>query len=587
MNAMNTVFSRKCFRGLCLLLAAALILLALLSAAPAASALEDPALDAAVALLVDMDNGAILFGKNETESRSPASMVKIMTALMAIEAYERGDIGLTDLCTVNESAFSDIDEDGSTAGFQVGEEIPFEALLYSIMLVSANEGCNVIAEAVDGTVSSFVARMNARALELGCTGTNFANTHGMPNENCYSTAYDLYLITMEAMTHNLFKRICSSKSYVIPATNLSEERVIRNGNSLLNSESTYYYEYASGVKTGYTASAGYCAIATASKDGRDLLSVILGAQSAVAEDGRTEIRSYTDTKRLMNWGFDNFNYRDLLTTMKLMAEIPVKLGRGASSVVLRPEENVVALLPSDADLTQVKLEPKLYDEGPLTAPVEKGAVLGEVTVTFNGQNYGTVNLIANTAVELDRAAYIGSEIMNTLRNKYVRLTITVLVVLLILYVAFIIYYNIRRVNKRKVANELARQRIQEYRRAQSTGMSFEEIEARRRNEPRDPRAYQDTRRAEEYRRAQEAQQTQEYRRVQDARRAEDTRRVPDIQRAQEYRRVQEAQRARQEAQRPAQQRPNAPAGATTGMTFEEIEAIIRKRDEEAKKNNSK
>ncbi len=567
MNAMNTVFSRRSSRALCLLLAAALLLLTLLSAAPSASALDDPALDAAVALLVDMDNGAVLFGKNEREPRSPASMVKIMTALMAIEAYERGDIGLTDLCTVNESAFSDIDEDGSTAGFQVGEEIPFEALLYSIMLVSANEGCNVIAEAVDGTVASFVARMNVRAKELGCTGTNFTNTHGMPNENCYSTAYDLYLITMEAMTHNLFKRICSSKSYVIPATNLSEERVIRNGNSLLNSDSPYYYEYASGVKTGYTASAGYCAIAAASKDGRNLLSVILGAQSGLAEDGRTEVRSYTDTKRLMNWGFDNFNYRDLLTTMKLMAEIPVKLGRGASSVVLRPEKNVVALLPSDADLTQVKLEPKIYDEGPLTAPVEKGAVLGEVTVTFNGQNYGTVNLIANTAVELDRAAYIGSEIMNTLRNKYVRLTITVLVVLLILYIAFIIYYNIRRANKRKVANELARQRIQEYRRSQSTGMSFEEIEARRRAEPRDPRTFQAQ---QEVRRAQEAQRTQNY------------------QRAQEYRRVQEAQRVRQESQRPAQsQRPNVPSGATTGMSFEEIEAIIRKRDEEAKRNNSK
>ena len=553
MNAINTVFSRKVSRYLCLLLAAALTLVTLLAAAPEAKALDDPALDASVALLVDMDNGAVLFGRNERETRAPASMVKIMTALMAIEAYERGDIGLNDLCTVSESAFRDIDEDGSTAGFQVGEQISFEALLYSIMLISANEGCNVIAEAVDGTVASFVARMNVRAQELGCTGTNFTNTHGMPDENCYSTAYDLYLITMEAMTHNLFKRICSAKNYVIPATNLSEERVIRNGNNLLNSESTYYYEYASGVKTGYTASAGYCAIATAAKDGRNLLSVILGAQSGVAEDGRTEVRSYTDTKRLMNWGFDNFNYRDLLTTMKLMAEIPVKLGRGASSVVLRPEENVVALLPSDADLSQVKLEP-VYDQGPLTAPVEKGKVLGQVTVMFNGQNYGTVNLVANTAVELDRAAYIGSEIMNTLRNKYVRLTITVLIVLLILYIAFIIYYNIRRVNKRKVADELARQRIQEYRRSQSTGMSFEEIEARRRGEPRAPRAYQDVRRD------------------------------GDDQRAQEYRRVQEAQRARQEAQRPAQQRPNAPAGATTGMTFEEIEAIIRKRDEEAKRN---
>ncbi len=547
MKSMINVPSRKSIRVLCLTLASALVIATLLALSPRTYALDDPALDSSAALLVDLDNGTILYGKNENERRAPASMVKIMTALMGIEAYERGDLSLSDLCAVNETAFSDIGSGGSTGGFKAGEQVPFESLLYGIMLTSANEGCNAIAEAVDGTIASFIARMNARAVELGCKNTNFANTHGMPNENSYSTAYDLFLITREAMTHNLFKRICASASYSIPATELNEERVIRNGNSLLNSSSAYYYEYATGVKTGYTDAAGYCCIATASKEGRNLLSVVLGAQSGTAEDGRTEVRSYTDTKRLMNWGFDNFNYRDLLTTMKLMAEIPVNLGRGASSVVLRPEENVVALLPNDADLTQVKLDQRLYQEGALTAPVEQGTVLGEVTVSFNGQVYGTVNLVANTTVELDRTAYIGSEISNTLRNKYVRLAITVLVILAILYVAFIVYYNVRRANKRKVANDLARRRIQEYRQAQSTGMSFEEIEARRRAEPRDPDAY----------RAREA-----------------------ARRAQEEQRYQEAQAQRQPRQRPSQQ---PPSGATTGMSFEEIEAIFRKRDEEAKR----
>ncbi len=509
-----------------LVMALALILACLASAAPSARALDDPALDAAAALLVDLDTGSVLYGKNETEVRAPASMVKIMTVLMGIEAYERGDLALQDLVTVNDTVFGDIGPDGSTAGFQVGEQLPFEALLYSAMLASANEGCNVIAEAVDGTIASFVARMNARAVELGCKSTNFANTHGMPNEMSYSTAYDLYLITREALTHNLFKRICTAQSYAIPVTNLSEERVVRNANNLLDPDSAYYYEYASGVKTGYTDAAGYCVIATASKDGRNLLSVILGAQSGTAADGRTEIRSYTDTKRLMNWGFDNFNYRgfdnfnyrDLLTTMKLMAEVPVKLGRGASSVVLRPEKNVVALLPNDADLDEVELDPRLFEDGALTAPVEQGTVLGEVSVSFHGQSYGTVNLIANTTVELDRGAYIGSEIRNTLRNKYVRLTITVLIILAILYVAFIVYYNVRRQSKRKVANALARQRIQEYRQAQS-------------GTPREAAA--------------------------------PPRQTPQRQ--------------------PSQRAGQRPTEATTGMSFEEIEALIRKRDEELKK----
>ena len=445
---------------------AAVIIFAVLSPlAPRARALDDPAVDAEAAILVDIDAGSVLYSLNESVRRAPASLVKIMTALLAVESYERGDVKLSDRVTVTDADFSDIDSDGSTE-YKRDETVTFEDLLYASFVSSANEPCNAIARTVSGDVPTFISMMNTRAAELGCKDTSFGNTHGMPSDLNYSTAYDLYLITREALTHNLFKRVCSAKTWTVDATNVSDARVLRTGNNLLNDRSGYYYEYASGVKTGYTDAAGYCLIATASKDGRNLLSVILGAKSVIAEDGRTEVKSYTETKRLMNWGFDNFNLRELLTTMKLMAEIPVRLGRGANSVVLRPEENVTALLPNDADLTQVKLEPVLYEEGTLTAPVEKGAVLGEVKVSFNGVDYGTVKLIANTAVELDRTAYIGSEIRETLRNKYVRLTITVLVLLVILYVAFIIYYNVHRANKRKTAAELARRRVQEYRRSQ-------------------------------------------------------------------------------------------------------------------------
>lgn len=470
------IFKRNFLIRILSLALAAVIFSAL---APSAGAVSDPAILAESALLVDMDTGAVLYSMNENERRAPASLTKIMTLLLAVEAYERDEVSLTDIITVNGDAFSDIGSDGSSAGLKAGEDLTFEQLLYCAMLASANESCNVISSVVAGDIPTFVAMMNTRASELGCTRTNFVNTHGMPASNHYSTAYDLYLIASEAMEHSLFKRIVSTQSYTVPATNVSGERILRSTNNLINPSSTYYFEYATGIKTGYTDAAGYCLVASAQQEGRELLSVVLGAQSVVLEDGRTQVQSFSESRRLLQWGFDNFSYKDLLTTMKLMAEIPVELGLGASSVVLRPETNVTALLPNDADLSEVELEPKLFTQDPLTAPVEQGTVLGEVTVKFNGVDYGTVNLVANTKIELDRAAYIGSEVKNTLANKYVRLAITLFIIFIILYAAFIIYYNIRRRNKRRVAASLARQRVEAYRRSQetSTGKSFEEIEA--------------------------------------------------------------------------------------------------------------
>ena len=462
------------------LLTAVLLLAVISPLSITARALDDPAILAEAALLVDMDTGGVLYSLNESDRRAPASLTKIMTVLLAIEASERGDVSLSDIVTVSDDVYSDIGTDGSSVGLKAGEQLTFENLLYCAMLASANEGCNAIAEAVAGDIGTFVSMMNTRATELGCTSTNFVNTHGMPDDNHYTTAEDLSLITAEAMDHSLFRRIVSTQSYTVPATNLSVERVLRNTNNLLASNSTYYYEYATGVKTGSTDAAGYCLVATATQEGRDLMAVILGAKSVVLEDGRTQVQSFTEGRRLLEWGFENFSYRDLLTTMRLLAEVPVELGLGARSVVLRPEKNVTALLPNDVDLDDVELKTTLYSDSPLRAPVEQGTVLGEVAVSFNGTDYGSVNLIANTKIELDKAAFIGSEIKSTLANKYVRLGITLFVILLILYLAFIFYYNIRRRNKRRVAADLARERVEAYRRSQepSTGKSFEEIEAR-------------------------------------------------------------------------------------------------------------
>lgn len=494
---MNSLKNKKFF----MLLASVLVLVTVAALVPSTALAEDaPETTSASVLLMDLDADRVLYAKNDTERRAPASLAKLMTVLLAVEAYERDTVGLSDPVTVGSDIYFDISYDGITLDLQPGEQLTFEQLLYCAMTASSNESCNVLAEYLSGDVQTFVERMNSRAQELGCTDTHFVNTHGMPAEGQYTTARDMALIAKAALQLSLFRRLSAATSYTIPATNMSDQRELSNSNGLINSKSQYYYEYASGIKTGYTDAAGYCLVATATNDGRQLLSVVMGGISYVADDGRTLTTNYTDTRSLLNWGFNNFSYQEVLSTLRLVAELPVELGLGTSTVILRPETGIKALLPNDADLSKVQVTPTIYENGTLTAPVEQGTVLGEIAVSFDGVDYGKVNLIANTTVELDRTAFMLREVRSTLSNKYVRLGITVILVMIILYIAFIVYYNIRRRSKRRAAADLARERIERYRDGQdgsqgasaprapvretTIGKSFEEIEAahRRRDE---------------------------------------------------------------------------------------------------------
>ncbi len=450
-----------------------------------AKALEDPEIATAAALLVDADTGQILYEKNANERRAPASLTKIMTVMLAIEAYERGDVSLTDIVTVSENAYFDISADGSTSDLKAGEQLTYEELLYCAMIASANEACNVIAEYLDGSSAAFVERMNARALELGCENTHFANAHGMPNDDHYTTASDLMKIVENALDLSLFQEIVSTPTHTVPATNMSEPRTLTSTNKLILSDSVYYYPYASGVKTGYTDAAGYCLVSTATRDNRTLISVVLGGKSVELDDGTTQTQSFSETIRLMEWGFDNFSYQEIISTVNLIREIPVELGK-TNTVVLRPAKSVTALLANDVDVTQAVLTLRIYniENGEtLYAPITQGSILGEMSISLNGEDYGTVSLVANTAVELDRMAYMRYKIGETLSNKYVRVAMIAIAAFAVLYIVYIIMYNINRSRRKRRANALARERVERIRREQQAdeettiGKSFEEIES--------------------------------------------------------------------------------------------------------------
>ena len=341
---------------------------------------------------------------------------------------------------------------GSSVYIMQQETMTLESLLYCAMVASANDACNVIAQYVSGSISDFVARMNARAAELGCTGTNFTNTHGLPDANHYTTAWDFSRIVREAAKHELFMTIASTINYTVPDTNVSSERVLESTNSLVNPTNPLYpgdwgYEYAKGIKTGHTNDAGYCLASSAEKDGVKLLSVVLKSEAYQQDDGSWYYGNFADTRTLFEWGFNNFSYQDVLKSTETVTEVPVAMGADADTVTARPSTTIRAFLPNDVDLTAVErtitLSPDVAADG-LTAPVSAGQVVGEISVIRDGVVLGTSPLVTTTSVDLSRVEYMKDQLRETLRTPGVILAFWALVLLFAAYIFVVVRYRSKR-----------------------------------------------------------------------------------------------------------------------------------------------
>ena len=258
---------------------------------------------ARAAYLMDADTGDLLYALNAEDPMYPASTTKIMTAYLTLKY---GDI--YDWYTVPDGIYDGLNAYSSTANISAGEELSVYELLQCLMIVSANESANALACYVSGSTDAFVELMNQEAMELGCTNTHFVNANGLHNENHYTTAHDLAIIARAAMQNEVLRYICATPYTTIRATNLKDERTLTTTNYLLpgSDHPEYAYDYATGMKTGYTTPAGYCLVSTAVKDGRTLLCVVLGAEKET-EHGSTQIGSFTDSKALLEWGFDNYD----------------------------------------------------------------------------------------------------------------------------------------------------------------------------------------------------------------------------------------------------------------------------------------
>ena len=430
--------------------------------APAASALDDPPLHSAKAVvLADMDSGRLLYEMNKDEQRSPASLTKIMTVMLAVEALERGEVSLDEMVTAQADCLAGLNTDSSTSGIQPGEIISYQDLLYCAMVHSANEACNILAHRVSGSVPAFVELMNRRAAELGCTSTHFADPNGLSNENHYTTAYEMYLITREALEHPLFAEICNTRGYDMAATNLSQARSFANSNALITADSeygsSYVYPAASGVKTGFTQLAGYCLVSTAEKDGVRLLAVVMGCDGWL-NAGIDEYENFSDTIRLYNWAFSNFSYRQAVSALSTVTRVEVENAIETDAYAsLRPQYDVTLLLPKDLNLGSVELSPTIYTEK-LVAPIEAGTVLGRAEILIDGRSYGSVDLVNALKVELSRREFVTQRVHQTFSSPWIIVLIVVLAILAIGYLTLVLRYRAQRRKYLRRKRELAARR---------------------------------------------------------------------------------------------------------------------------------
>ena len=319
----------------------------------------------------------------------PASITKIMTAILAIE-----NCNLNDIVTVPYEAISNIPSGYSVAPLQADEQISVDQLLRVLMVHSANDAANALACHISGSIDNFAAKMNEKAKELGCKNTHFVNPSGVHNDDHYSTAYDMALIGKYALKFDTIKQIALIQTYSLPDLPNGTPRNFKATNTLINQKNQYYYEYATGLKTGYTDKAKSCIVATAKKDDIELICVVLGGEKNDDRKAQREL----DCKTLFEYGFNNFKYTDVCAQNSILdktqtTDVPQYLQN--SEIIYSDSLNI--LVPTDETISST-----VNFEQEKNLPIQKNTVVGTITYHVDGKDY-TVNLLNSSDIMPDNS----------------------------------------------------------------------------------------------------------------------------------------------------------------------------------------
>lgn len=347
---------------------------------------ETPEITAYSAIVFDCTDNRILYEKNCHEKIYPASMTKVLTAILVIE-----NCNLSDEVAISKNAIEQIESGYLTSNLKEGEILTIEQLLNLLLISSYNDIANVLAEYVAGNTEEFVVMMNNKAKEIGCTNSNFVNSSGIHNQEHYSTAYDLALIGKYAMQFPEIREIVNKIYYKLGATNKysGEDRIYETTNEILLSGSTNYYKYAKGIKTGFTTPAGNCLMTYSEKNDLPLIAVVT---KATTSDSR-----YEDTKQILEYAYSNNEIKTIVNAETTLQTLNIKNAtKDTKKLRIITENKITAVVNKDTEITSAEPKIELLDN--LKAPIKKGEVIGKVTYEVQGKKYET-NLLAAEDVE--------------------------------------------------------------------------------------------------------------------------------------------------------------------------------------------
>lgn len=402
---------------------------------------EKPALgDGETGILIDSASGRVLFEKDSNKRMYPASTTKVMTALLTVEAIERGEISLDTQIEVTAEMLKDSDPDGSNMALKEGEILSVDALLKGLMIPSGNDAACALADYIGKSIPEFADMMNRRAAEIGCSDTHFINPSGLHDDNHYTTAADMAKIAKTAMSLDKFRNIADIAHIKIQPTNKTEkERYYINTNGLLSTMryTNYFYKGANGIKTGHTSKAGNCLVSSAKRDGLEFIGVIFG--------GKDVADSHKDNIEMLDWAFETFTNIRALGKDDMPCEIRVKLGKSTDSLTLSVAEAVNVLVPKGTNVDSLEIRPNIPEF--VSAPISAGTQIGTISVLLGGEEIGNGVLVANRDVERSFFWPVMAAADALWSNVITRTIIIVLGIGIIIFILMFIrgmYVNIKR-----------------------------------------------------------------------------------------------------------------------------------------------
>ncbi len=386
-------------------------------------------------LLKNLETNMVIYEKNINEKIYPASITKLMTALVVFDKIK----DLNEIATCGENVENDLlGTDASIMFLKPGEQISIEHLLYGLIVMSGCDAANVLAEHVSGSVFAFVEEMNNMARKLGMNNTNFMNAHGLHDDNHYTTVSDLEKLGTAVIQNEVLLKMCGTSRHTVPPTNKTDTRYIATTNYMIDANTSYYYKRVKGLKTGFTDEAGRCLMSYAVNEdkGQSYLCIVTGC-SPKNEKEQYVRYDFEDTYNLLYWAYTEFEYICVAEKDYPAAEATIKLCSDKDFVLALTKNDFSAIVPKNS-LSSVIIEPHLTSNE-LDAPIKKGDYLGYAIVQCAGVELGRVDLVAAEDCDRSFILLITDKVSEVLFHP---VTLIILGVCFIVFAIFV-FLNIR------------------------------------------------------------------------------------------------------------------------------------------------